>query len=106
MGYRSQVALALCHDADQLLQANAKMIPALASLIKDNESNAPERYYWDHIKWYDGYPEVDALNRFLGFLECHDYQFGFIRLGEESDDNEQMGYPGEYDMFIHRTIEW
>ena len=38
MGYRSQVALGLCTEADQLLKANAEMIPELAELIKDNES--------------------------------------------------------------------
>ena len=106
MGYRSEVALGLCPEADQLLKANAEMIPDLAELIKDNESNVPERYYWSHIKWYDGYPEIGAMQSFLGFLECHDYQFGFIRLGEEEDDIERAGHPYEYDMFVNREISW
>ena len=106
MGYRSQVALGLCSEADELLQANAKLIPELAELIKDSESDAEERYFWSSIKWYEGFPEIDAMNRFLAFLECHDYQFGFIRLGEEEADIERMGNPPEYDMFISRSIEW
>lgn len=106
MGYRSQVALGLCKEADQLLKANAEMIPELAELIKDSESDAPERYFWSSIKWYDSYKEIDAMNRFLEFLECHDYQFGFIRLGEQEDDIERMGYPSEYDMWVNRCIEW
>ena len=106
MGYRSEVALALCPEADELLQANAKWIPELAELIKDSESDAEERYFWSSIKWYESFPEIDAMNRFLAFLECHDYQFGFIRLGEEEDDIERMGHPSEYDMYIQRSIEW
>ena len=106
MGYRSEVALALCSEADELLKANAKWIPELAELIKDSESDAEERYFWSSIKWYESFPEIDAMNRFLAFLECHDYQFGFIRLGEEEDDIERMGHPSEYDMYIQRSIEW
>lgn len=106
MGYRSQVALGLCEEADQLLKANAEMIPELAELIKDNESNAPERYFWSSIKWYDSFKEIDVMNRFLEFLEYHDYQFGFIRLGEEEEDIQRMGYPSEYDMWVNRCIEW
>ena len=106
MGYRSEVCLALCEEADQLFKANAEMIPELAELIKDSESHAAERYYWSSIKWYDGYPEIDALARFMGFLECHDYAFGFIRLGDDEDDNERMGHPCEYDMFVNRAISW
>ena len=106
MGYRSQVALALCTEADQLLKANAEMIPELAALIKDSESDADERYFWSSIKWYESFEEIDAMNRFLEFLDCHDYQFGFIRLGEQEDDIERMGYPSEYDMWVNRCIEW
>ncbi len=106
MGYRSQVALGLCTEADQLLKANAEMIPELAALIKDSESDAPERYFWDSIKWYESFDEIDAMNRFLAFLECHDWQFGFIRLGEEENDIERMGSPSEYDMYVNRCIEW
>ena len=106
MGYRSQVALALCSEADELLQANAKWIPELAELIKDNESDAEERYFWSSIKWYDSFPEIEAMNSFMAFLEHHDWQFGFIRLGEEEEDIEKMGQPAEYDLFVARAIEW
>ena len=106
MGYRSQVALGLCTEADQLLKANAEMIPELAALIKDSESDADERYFWSSIKWYDSFKEIDVMNRFLEFLEYHDYQFGFIRLGEEEEDIQRMGYPSEYDMWVNRCIEW
>jgi len=46
------------------------------------------------------------MNRFLAFLDCHDWQFGFIRLGEEDNDIERMGQPSEYDLFVSRAIEW
>ena len=106
MGYRSEVALGLCPEADQLLKANAEMIPDLAELIRDSESNVPERYFWSHTKWYRDFPEVETMNSFLEFLEHHDYQFGFIRLGEDSEDIERRGYPSEFDMWVNRSISW
>ena len=62
MGYRSEVALGLCPEADQLLKANAEMIPDLAELIRDSESNVPERYFWSHTKWYRDFPEVETMD--------------------------------------------
>ena len=107
MGYRSQVCLSVSEEADKILKDNADMIPALKELLKDGDSRVAERYYWDSVKWYPSYPEIDALERFLCFMDsADDGQYGFIRLGEEEDDIERRGAPWEFDMHVTRGISW
>ena len=31
--------------------------------------------------------------------------YGFIRIGEETDDIEQRGAPYEFDLYVNRSIE-
>ena len=118
MGYRSEVILAL----------DAKLVPALMTAFAkceqtqkmctqdtdnletdyDGEGNWLMR--WDHIKWYDSYPEVAMIEKFIEALNCDDLsEFGvkalddhtgeeyaelykFVRIGEDNDDIDMMGY--------------
>ena len=127
MGYRSEVILAL----------DAKLVPALMTAFAkceqtqkmctqdtdnletdyDGEGNWLMR--WDHIKWYDSYPEVAMIEKFIEGLECEDLSefglkdddnaadyselFKFVRIGEDMDDNEVRGY-GFEDIYISRHI--
>ena len=47
------------------------------------------------------------FNRLMEMLDAYglDDFYGFIRIGEETDDIEQRGVPYEYDMYINRSIE-
>jgi len=127
MGYRSEVILAL----------DAKLVPALMTAFAkceqtqkmctqdtdnletdyDGEGNWLMR--WDHIKWYDSYPEVAMIEKFIEGLECEDLSefglkdddnaadyselFKFVRIGEDMDDNETRGY-GFENIYISRHI--
>ena len=127
MGYRSEVILAV----------DAKIVPALmAAFAKceqtqkmctqdtdnldtnyDGEGNWLMR--WDHIKWYDSYPEVAMIVKFIEGLECEDLSefglkddddaadyselFKFVRIGEDMDDNETRGY-GFENIYVVRSI--
>ena len=127
MGYRSEVILAL----------DAKLVPALMTAFAkceqtqkmctqdtdnletdyDGEGNWLMR--WDHIKWYNSYPEVAMIEKFIEGLECEDLSefglkdddnaadyselFKFVRIGEDMDDNETRGY-GFEDIYISRYI--
>ena len=88
MGYRSDVGWA-CD-------------PAVAEVI-----DAVLELYFESVKWYEGYHEVDMFNRLMEMLDANglDDFYGFIRIGEETDDIEQRGVPYEYDMYINRSIE-
>ena len=124
MGYRSEVILAV----------DAKIVPALmAAFAKceqtqkmctqdtdnletdyDGEGNWLMR--WDHIKWYDSFPEFAMIEKFIEGLDSDDLsEFGlksdeplaelykFVRVGEDMDDNEVRGY-GFEDIYISRQI--
>jgi len=71
------------------------------------KSGAEGRYFWQSVKYYDGYPACEALNNLMSFLNDlgKDSEYGFIKLGEEMDDNEMMGDPSSFDLWINRSIE-
>ena len=73
---------------------------------------------WSHIKWYEGYPEVDVINDFVEAMSSDDLtQYGelesssiewsehfiFVRVGEECDDIRQEGY-GPWPIFPQTSI--
>ena len=132
MGYRSEVVLAL----------DARVVPALMTMFAkceetqkfctqwvdnlntdyDGEGNWMMR--WDHIKWYDSFPEVSFLNRLIEALEegdlsefglhvieehdqVGDYSdlFSFARIGEDNHDIDLRGY-GFESIGIHRSINY
>ena len=127
MGYRSEVILAV----------DAKLVPALTAafakceetqkLCTQHVDNLDIDYdgkgnwlmRWDHIKWYDSYPEIAMIEKFIEGLDCDDLEeFGlkhddnergygelykFVRIGEDMDDSEQRGY-GFENIYISRSI--
>lgn len=108
MGYRSQVALELAKEENDLFQAlYAANFPEDLSSLYDNvekESEDGTLYCWDSIKWYDSYPEVSFIKSFINNLNYEDY--AFVRLGEESDDNEYCGDGSLFGLCINRSIGW
>ena len=56
------------------------------------------------IKWYRGGGGlVDVVENYLHSLP--DDSWGMIIVGEESDDNEFLGSPYEFDMFLSRDVD-
>ena len=112
MGYRSQVGLIFTHDLLPYF-----MMKVSASHRKDLEQWAdtwelPEKdgdvakIYFNWVKWYDNFPEVEAFEQALQFfceLERWD-DFAFVRLGEELDDAEEMGHLDG--LYIRRKLEF
>ncbi len=49
-------------------------------------------YQWAAVKWYDEFPEVQFIGRFLEGVSGKSYYF--IRIGEDFDDIE---FAGAYD---------
>ena len=117
MGYRSDVGWA-CDPAvaeviDAVLELNPKQdnsdVHSLIDMGRDSHwgSDRTDRLFFEHVKWYEGYHDVDMFNRLMEMLDAYglDEFYGFIRIGEETDDIEQRGSPYEYDMYINRSIE-
>ncbi len=126
MGYRSEVVLAI----------DAKIVPALMTafakceetqklctqhvdnLDTDYEGAGNWLMRWDHIKWYDSFPDVAMIEKFIEGLDSDDLsEFGlkseeplaelykFVRIGEDMDDSESRGY-GFEDIYISRGISF
>ncbi len=131
MGYRSDVVFAI----------DAKLVPALMTVFAkceatqrfctqicdelntdyDGEGNWMMR--WWNIKWYDSYPEIAMIEKFIEALNCDDLsEFGvkalddhtgeeyaelykFVRIGEDNDDIDVMGYCFE-SIGISRSIHY
>lgn len=106
MGYRSTVYLRINAPIVEVVQAAAKLDPTLERILKEGkeEFGSDTDYYWDYYKWYDSYPEVQAIEGMLDELDDDD--FGFIRLGEDQGDIESKGMPSEYDMYTSTTVDW
>lgn len=105
MGYSSEVALTL-HKSDMIdLFSKAKEAGegiyeflGCAKLIKHTEEYAS--LYWDWVKWYDGYTEVDFVTNFYNQLLDDNKDYSFKRIGEDNEDYEST-YNGDYEIDEH-----
>jgi len=107
MGYYSEVGLALTqagvkelHKRLDLEKENACLIQKVQELFdyadqhySDAKSNA-ELWLWKGIRWYSCdpcyFPDVHFIEEFLASLDESDFRF--IRIGENYDDTEVLGY--------------
>lgn len=114
MGYRSDVSI----------RCEAKAFHRLMSVCRENKF-FPEEIYksenantytvcWTWVKWYDGYPEVDAvMNALAEFDRLHNEDakepdnlgYSFIRLGEETADIETQTNDYNIDFYVTRDID-
>jgi len=105
MGYRSQVVFAVAPELmPHFLAVLAKSQPARElcfadadETINDYIDEGSRLMGWDGIKWYEGYPEIDALVEFMDWADTTDIEidgveqnagqfYRFVRIGEETDD--------------------
>ena len=133
MGYRSEVVLYVGPEVmPQFMVTMAKCQATRAMCFSDHERMVKDYsgikgsmlFKWGWIKWYDSFPEVQALNDFMDWCENEEIPteeqnadgetltqhaaefFRFVRIGEEMDDNEQRGDFGWGDIGISRSIEY
>ena len=92
MSYRSEVAIAMRKEDYELLKGFDEGNQNLLDLLKVatvREKEDAISLYWDWLKWYDSFSEVQAIEEFLGRLSDEDKPYKFIRIGEEWDDIER-----------------
>ena len=119
MGYRSDVqALIYPPSGDQNLLEYDKLKLLMNTTFKDvYESWGDDWFTWDDkhrvlkfsansVKWYDSYPEIERFIKFLAEVRDLEYEYEFIRIGEEDDDLEtdSTGDANHY-MYVERTIQ-
>lgn len=134
MGYRSQVVLAIAPEAAHAFMALQAKHPEVMALCNDAdefmsgyETEGDYFMHWSDIKWYEDYPEIDSLMRFITAVTSDedlddygeserpqnleggdipwDFFIRFIRLGESHEDIEDLG-GGFDDICISRSISF
>lgn len=91
MGYRSDIAISMRKEDFELLKEFDKENQNLVELLEVaevKESRGVVVIQWDSLKWYPYFPEVQAIEEFLGNLSDEDKPYRFIRIGEDTADTE------------------
>jgi len=124
MGYRSEVILAVGPEVmPQFMVTMAKSEEARKLCWSDHDEMIKDYcdikgaflFRWSSIKWYDSYEEISALQDFVNWcaserieVEGKDVDasefYRFVRIGEETDDNEVEGWG--FDIHIERTATY
>jgi hypothetical protein len=118
MGYRSEVqALVYPLGGEHNLVEYEKLKLLMNTTFKDVYDAWEEDFTWDDhhrvlkfvaydVKWYESYTEVALFSPFLDEVHKLGYEYEFIRIGEDDNDNEAMNSENaEYFLRIQRTIE-
>jgi len=116
MGYRSDIIFACVADAVPIMLAEVGKSPALKELLfadadekllGNYDSDGSYLFRWNSIKWYDGYPAIQAFNKMIKKIEekLDDEAYRLVCIGEEMDDNEIQGYGFDH-IYISRKIEY
>ena len=111
MGYRSEVAFAIAPPLVDKFLAVMAASDEVRDLIKYNEKYQEgiqfDKYekgdifvYLGSIKWYEEFEEVKKIKEFFDEHEEDDDNIRFIRIGEDPDDKEVMGYYEEDQLYI------
>jgi len=111
MGYRSEVAFAIAPPLVDKFLAVMAASEKVRDLVKYNERYKEgiqfDKYekgdifvHLGSIKWYEGYEEIDKIKEFFDEHEEDDDNIRFVRIGEELDDTETMGYYQDDTIYI------
>ena len=77
MGYRSEIVLVVGKEALPLFMATLAREPEARALCYrdadkrlDDYCDGAVLFQWDHIKWYDSYKEIAAIEQFMDDCDC------------------------------------
>jgi hypothetical protein len=131
MGYRSNLMVLIYPDVDKVEAESPKydQLKVLMGTTFKHMSDADgfgEYMTWldsdhvlkfqlDDVKWYPSYPDVQMFEKMLGTFkgsgddeeDITGYCTEFVRIGEESDDVEEVhtGHNNHYYLSVRREID-
>ena len=124
MGYRSDVVLAIGKELTPFLLLATSRCKQAEELVFKHHDLFDRDYYegwllrWESIKWYEGYEDIDAIQKFVDEACADEYkieEYGkernsseyikFVRVGEDTSDVEMQG-EGFWDIYVSRHIEF
>jgi hypothetical protein len=95
MGYRSDVAIGFLFKDAEAVTAFMTFIRLLGDkdmneALKDYKvlPNHVVHAFFESVKWYDSYIDVISHHRMLDYANQQEIPNVFVRIGEETDDNE------------------
>jgi hypothetical protein len=128
MGYRSEVRahvypFRITGDPDStvaIADGYARLKVIMNTTYKEFMEYWGERFSWSdtnqfldfsvgHVKWYENYPDVKKFMDFLDEIEELDFEYEFIRMGEDDNDVErQSSEEADWNLSVRRDIvsEW
>jgi hypothetical protein len=119
MGYRSEVVFAIAPPLVDKFLAVMAASEKVRDLIRYDEARKEGirfNFYnegdivvnLNHIKWYEGYEEVDRITEFFDeVITDNDENVRFVRIGEDPQDQEVMGWYADDQLYIPSPgIEW
>ena len=124
MGYRSEVILAIGPEVMPQFMVTMAKSPEARNMCWSESDNLIKDYCsikgaflfrWSHIKWYDSFEEVAAIQDFIDWCETETVEvdgkemdasefYRFVRIGEEMDDNDVQGWG--FDIHIERSATY
>ena len=118
MGYRSDVGFACAPIVKDMIITLADWDKEFSEGLQsadDLSSDDNGRWFFSGTKWYDTFSDVEMFENIMTMLDelglknseerPLDDSYGFLRIGEESDDVEYRGSPGDYDIYLNRSLD-
>jgi len=117
MGYRSYVYVITDIENKALIAALKAAKPdeeeeGIFKVWNLSQPNSKKReviiFEFHDTKWYESYADVGAIMLEINKLESDETKcntFGYIELGDESNDITHLGSPWEFDMYLNRSID-
>ena len=116
MGYYSEVGLCLHKDNLKLFDSKlsshyASELQSVGALLEcaehitDTTTDA-ELWHWKTVKWYSDDQEIGFMETLMSDMDME--KFLFIRIGEDSDDNEVIGcwWDNPFGLCLERNINF
>ena len=118
MGYRSDVTALIYPSSGEHSLLNYERLKLLMNTtFKQMLDDWGDSFSWDDrtrllefratdVKWYAGYGDMDAFSQFLSEIRDLEYEYEFMRIGEDYTDIEQ-DYTGDCNGYLtlSRTAE-
>ena len=115
MGYRSEVVLAVNKEIMPEFLAHLATSDEAKSLVFSDHDHLDQDYEgeghllvsWSGIKWYEGFPDVNVIEKFTCEMDentDNSEMFRFVRVGEDYEDIEVRGYG--FDIHVNRAIDY
>ena len=115
MGYRSEVVLAVDKEIMPEFLAHLATNDEAKTMVFADHCHLDQDYCdeghllvtWNSIKWYESYPEVNVIEKFISEMEeaaDKSEMFRFVRIGEDYDDVENRGYG--FAIFVNSSIDY